>query len=208
MSMTDPCLYLIYINEASHDEAKRCFMELLFVSNLQMFYLDANCFTYQKRLFFKDYHVCTECLHVTLCKPCLSKYSVGSAVLNSTPEGFEVITELENEVLDIRRVVKRVVNFGAEPIAMSYTYINVIRKWLKKKIEAYESWETTHNDGEDFQNYKRPGQDFVRLIEETCNIIKELEGHLLPAAERKSRFAPMDRKMADLFRKYKIDGDS
>jgi len=37
--------------------------------------------------------------------------------------------------------------------------------------------------------------------------ITELEGHPLLAAERRSRFRPIDREMADSFPKYKIDGD-
>ena len=90
-------------------------------------------------------------------KACQSKYFIGRAAPNSALEGFEVMQKLENKILKVRRVVKPVVNFGAEPIAMSYTYINVMRKWLKNKIKAYEPPETTRNYGEDFRNYKRQG---------------------------------------------------
>ena len=123
---------------------------------------------------------------------CQSKYFIGRAAPKSAPEGFEVMQKLENKILKVRRVVKPVVNFGAEPIAMSYTYIDVMRKWLKDKIEAYESSETTHNHGGDFQNYKRPGQEFVQLIKKTRNTVKELENNRLLATERKSRFATLD----------------
>ena len=92
-----------------------------------------------------------------LWEACQSKYSIGRAAPNSAPEGFEVMQKLENEILEVRRVVKPVVDFGTEPIAMSNTYIDVMRKWLKGKIEAYESSETTHNHGGDFQSYKCPG---------------------------------------------------
>ena len=88
---------------------------------------------------------------------CQSKYFIGRAAPNSAPEGFEVMQKLKNKILKVRRVVKPVINFSAEPIAMSYTYINVMRKWLKNKIKAYEPSETTRNYGEDFQNCKRQG---------------------------------------------------
>ena len=117
---------LIYINEASHDEAKICFMELSFFSNPPVFSLDADCFTCHQKLLCEDYYVCTQCLHVMLCKSCLSKVSLGGAAPNSAPKGIKVMQKLENEVLEIRKVVKRVLDFGAERITMSYTYLGVL----------------------------------------------------------------------------------
>ena len=199
---------LIYISEANHEEAKMCFMELSLASNRPMFSLDAECFTCHHKLWCMDHYVCTQCLHVMLCKSCLSKYVIGGGSPNSAPKGFEVMQELENELLEVRRAVRRVLSFGAESIARIYTHMGMMKQWLKEKVEAYESWEKAYNSGGEYKSYERPGQEFVQLIYETNVAIKDLEGHRLPAHELESIFAPMNRRMADLFKKYNVDVDA
>lgn len=49
----------------------------------------------------------------------------------------------------------------------------------------------TYNHGGDLRNYRRPGQEFVQLIEETRDTFEELEDHRLHAAERTDRVASL-----------------
>src|SRR5208282_2347143 len=73
----------------------------------------------------------------------------------------------------IREVAKPYSNLGGFFFNEVCNMLILTVEWINEMTKKYDEWEKSYNDSGRFDNYKRPGQKFLKLVEKAKKVGKD-----------------------------------
>ena len=190
-------------SEQSQEHARMCYIEFVSPSDFSYTWWCDMCL--QSPLRGTRYHCisCT-CEGVCLCSLCYSDYLEGGGTPKSAPQSLKMLQNLENDLKPIREIGEDFVLYGGAFLYRCCGRLIAIVEWVDEKLKAYEEWEKTYNKAGRFDNYERPGQIFLRIVEKVRKLVEDEEkeeGDNSP----ENWMSKIEEELAELYREHKPD---
>ena len=155
--------------ESDVDTARMCYIELASPSEFAICagkLICGICTTEKKREEWREkWYTCKQCYNQGLCGLCYLDYLEGFGTPKSAPKSSRVLQALENEMKPIREVFKDFTGLGGRSFNVACNLVEISAAWLEEKVKEYDQWAKSYNDLGRFDNYQRPGQKLLKLIE-------------------------------------------
>ena len=191
-------------SDQSYEHARMCFIELASPPESAQFGGLWMCNMCMESPISGNRYRCFSCISNCLCSICYSDYLKGSSTPKSAPEGLKVLQKLENDLKPIREIGKILVEHGGWVLNRCCESLVVIAEWVYKKLKAYEDWEKTYNETGRFDTYERPGQTFLKIIENARKLVNEIDKGEAGNTS-KNQMSKIGEELAELYREHRPD---
>ena len=176
-----------------YELAKLCYMDLLWQPEFALLTSGMECEFCEEEEFDGNRYVCKSCYTPPiLCDDCHDDYIDAG---RRTPEAIEEIMQLERTIETIRDAIP--VNRTLPMVSQAMTYFQAGSGWVAEVVETYGQWEQKYDASKKYDCYLRPGQEFIKLIDEANKLVRKLESDDVADAEDWN-------SLSDLKHKYKI----
>ncbi len=192
-------------SEQSHEHARMCFIELASPPEFRYFYYTWSCDVCLQSPLYGTRYVCGyhTSRSYTLCSLCYSDYLEGDGTPKSAPQGLKMLWKLENDLQPIREIGEVFVLYGGAFIYRCCGCRVAIAEWVEEKLKAYEEWEKTYNKTGRFDDYRRPGQIFLKIAIKVRKLVEDEEKEGRNSLE--NEMSMIEEELAELYREHKPD---